>query len=245
MDTIRRQEAIEHCKKRLYETALNQGLLCESDMCQDIAENRIAIWLNEVPSAQPERIIYANMSDEEFERWLYEHGICNPNIHESIPCDAVPLLIDNAISELPSAEPEITLESAIDYLHSIGWMQNHDREMYESGLREQLADDSGSYDALIPCEDTISRRAAIDYCYLLINVEHEQGSDEMNYGQERVNQTETILHHLEFMPSAEPEIIYCKDCVHHIDGFFCRQANHHTSDKDHCASVFRAERRTG
>ena len=46
------------------------------------------------------------------------------------------------------------------------------------------------------------------------------------------------------MPSAQPEIIHCKDCVHHIDGFFCRQANHHTSDKDHCASVFRAERRT-
>ena len=44
-------------------------------------------------------------------------------------------------------------------------------------------------------------------------------------------------------PSAEPEIIYCKDCVHHIDGFFCRQANHHTSDKDYCASVFGAERK--
>lgn len=42
---------------------------------------------------------------------------------------------------------------------------------------------------------------------------------------------------------AQPEIIHCKDCVHHIDGFFCRQANHHTSDSDHCASVFRAERR--
>ena len=47
----------------------------------------------------------------------------------------------------------------------------------------------------------------------------------------------------ERIPSAQPEIIYCKDCVHHIDGFFCRQANHHTNDKDHCASVFRAERR--
>jgi len=46
------------------------------------------------------------------------------------------------------------------------------------------------------------------------------------------------------LPPAESEIIYCKDCVHHIDGFFCRQANHHTSDKDSCTSVFRAERRT-
>ena len=62
--------------------------------------------LEQLPSAQQERIIYGNMSDEEFEKWLYGHGICSPNIHESIPCDAVPLLIDNAISELPSAQPE-------------------------------------------------------------------------------------------------------------------------------------------
>ena len=56
-----------------------------------------------------------------------------------------------------------------------------------------------------PCEDAISRKAAIDYCYKLINVEHQQGSDEMNYGQERVNQTEAILHHLELMPSVTPQ----------------------------------------
>ena len=43
---------------------------------------------------------------------------------------------------------------------------------------------------------------------------------------------------------AEAEIIYCEDCVHHIDGFFCQAANHHTSDNDCCASVFGAERRT-
>ena len=48
----------------------------------------------------------SKIEDAEFEKWLYEHGICNPNIHESIPCDAVPLLIDNAISELPSAQLE-------------------------------------------------------------------------------------------------------------------------------------------
>jgi len=32
---------------------------------------------------------------------------------------------------LPSAQPQITLESAIDYLHSIGWMQEHDRVLTE------------------------------------------------------------------------------------------------------------------
>lgn len=52
--------------------------------------------------------------------------------------------------------------------------------------------------------DLISRQAAIDYCYALINAEHLD-NDEMNYAQERVNQTEVILHHLEFMPSAYPK----------------------------------------
>ena len=52
--------------------------------------------------------------------------------------------------------------------------------------------------------DTISRQAAIDYCYQLINVEHQQGSDETSYGRERVNQTEAIMHHLEVMSSAQP-----------------------------------------
>lgn len=37
-----------------------------------------------------------------------------------------------AIENMPSVQPEITLESAIDYLHSIGWMQEHDRIMAES-----------------------------------------------------------------------------------------------------------------
>ena len=69
------------------------------------------------------------------------------------------------IRKLPSAQPEpseITDEQAILHLQSTGWMQNHDREMYESGLRERLADDSEDYNSLIPCEDTISRQAAID-----------------------------------------------------------------------------------
>lgn len=40
--------------------------------------------------------------------------------------------IEDLISELPSAQSGITLESAIDYLHSIGWMQEHDRTLTES-----------------------------------------------------------------------------------------------------------------
>lgn len=45
--------------------------------------------------------------------------------------------VRDRIEALPSAQPEITLESAIDYLHSIGWMQNHDREMTESAQPER------------------------------------------------------------------------------------------------------------
>lgn len=42
-----------------------------------------------------------------------------------------------AIESVPSAQHEITLESAIDYLHSIGWLQEHDRVLTESARPEQ------------------------------------------------------------------------------------------------------------
>ena len=54
------------------------------------------------------------------------------------------------ILNLPSAQPEITDEQAIEHLQSTGWMQNHDREIYDMGIKKQLADDSGSYDSLLP-----------------------------------------------------------------------------------------------
>lgn len=59
----------------------------------------------ELPSAEKqEKVIYSTMPDEDFEEWLRAHGICHPDIHEPIPCSVVPLLIDDAINELPSAE---------------------------------------------------------------------------------------------------------------------------------------------
>ena len=106
-----------------------------------------------------------------------------------------PHLARRMIEELPSAQPEITDEQAIEHLQSTGWMQNHDREMYESGLREQLADDSGSYDSLIPCDDTISRQAAIDAIQKL-NIPEDMCVFE-------------IISHIEIeiatLPSAQPE----------------------------------------
>ena len=57
-DLIDRQEAIEHCKKRLWESAYNNvQVVCDvSYTMQEIADNRIENWLKELPSAQPEII---------------------------------------------------------------------------------------------------------------------------------------------------------------------------------------------
>ena len=60
-----------------------------------------------------------------------------------------------------SAQPEITDEQAIDHLEATGWLKEHDRQMYEMGIKEQLKDDSESYDSLIP-QDCIHRQDAID-----------------------------------------------------------------------------------
>ena len=92
-DLISRQAAIDELDKGAW------GVEWDKTLAKTMIES--------LPSAQQERIIYGNMSDEEFEKWLYGHGICSPNIREPIPCSVVPLLIDNAISELPSAQPEI------------------------------------------------------------------------------------------------------------------------------------------
>ena len=51
-DLISRQAAIEHLKKRLYETALNN--VTEHPYYEEMADNRVSVWLKEVPSAQSE-----------------------------------------------------------------------------------------------------------------------------------------------------------------------------------------------
>jgi hypothetical protein len=110
------------------------------------------------------------------------------------------------IESLPSAQPEpseITDEQAILHLQSTGWMQNHDREMYESGLREQLADDSGGYDSLIPCEDTISRQAAIRWVKTECN---PYGKPTLDFESGK-----RVMKHLEQMPPAQPEPLTDKE----------------------------------
>jgi len=64
----------------------------------------------------------------------------------------------------PTVKPELTDEQSIAHLQSSGWMQRHDKEMYESGLKEQLADDSDSYDSLLPTvQPEIIRKPVIGY----------------------------------------------------------------------------------
>ena len=50
-DLISRQAVIEHLSKRLYETALNN--VDKSEVYTDIAENRLTVWVDELPSIQP------------------------------------------------------------------------------------------------------------------------------------------------------------------------------------------------
>ena len=82
--------------------------------------------------------------------------------------------------------------------------------------------------------DLISRQAAIDA--LLKCGDWYQGNDEAKRG---VSQCIGIVNDL---PSAQPEIIRCKDCVNHVDDR-CLVANHHTGDIEYCMEVFGAKRK--
>ena len=149
-DLIERQAAIDAIIKADYEFT---GILSEP------RARRFEQTINALPSAQPKRKEFNKMSDAEFEEWLYEQGICHPNIHEPIPCSVVPLLIDNAINELPSAQPDLQPTCI------------------------QLA------------TDCISRQAAIDEC-------NKRGAEHVGYA-------------IAQLPSAQPELIRCKDCIHY------------------------------
>ena len=69
MDLIDRQSAIEHCKKRLYESALdNVGVMCmANNVFSEIADNRIETWLNELSSAEPRCIANIHFSQEQLD----------------------------------------------------------------------------------------------------------------------------------------------------------------------------------
>ena len=119
--------------------------------------------------------------------------------------DGTSPLGDKVLENVPSAQPEpseITDEQAILHLRSTGWMQRHDKEMHESGLKERLADDSESYDSLIPHEDDgdiISRQAAIDALNGEITVTGRANAEAVR-GYARL-----VADRLKRLPSAQPE----------------------------------------
>ena len=92
-----------------------------------------------------EQKIYRSMSGEEFEAWLYNHGICHPDIHESIACDIVPSLIDDAINELPPAPP---------YYATGFWLirkWSDDAKCSNCGRTSEGVYDMDNYDAFCRC----------------------------------------------------------------------------------------------
>lgn len=82
--------------------------------------------MNALPSAPPEvkvlRVPYTEKPTDIFDALTEEEKRQNKWYAEGY---------GDAMKEL-SVQPGITLESAIDYLHSIGWMQEHDRTLTES-----------------------------------------------------------------------------------------------------------------
>ena len=66
--------------------------------------------------------------------FVIEHGIETDGAH-SISAEAML----EFVRELPTVQPEITHEQAIDYLHSTGWMQEHDRQMMLDGVHRVIA----------------------------------------------------------------------------------------------------------
>ena len=82
-----------------------------------------------------------------------------------------------------------------------------------------------------PCEDTVSR------AWLL--AEYDRQHQGPPGGARKIIETAPPV------TPKQPEIIYCKDCVHNIEPEFgfCDRANHHVSLNSYCANVFHAERR--
>ena len=74
--------------------------------------------LEKLPSAQPEPI-----------KIHLDHELTKEE------CERLMRIGDSPVMAIPPDRQEITLESAIDYLHSIGWMQEHDELMYKQGYK--------------------------------------------------------------------------------------------------------------
>ena len=59
-------------------------------------------------------------------------------------------------------------------------------------------------------DDTISRQAAVDHFRLIIDATNTNNRYKTGF----VDGLEVCISHLSTMPSAQPEIIQCKDCMY-------------------------------
>ena len=146
--------------------------------------------VEEMPSAQPEKKIFKNMSDGEFEKWLYEHGIFHPDINESIPCDAVPYLIDCAINELPSAQPESRREW---YMHGY-----RDAQPRWIPIKEALPDDNK--DVLVTVHFTRGNTESSYY----VDLAYRLNDEWMSYSDDYLIVPKSRLEIIAWMPLPSP-----------------------------------------
>lgn len=118
MRLIDSQVAIEHLKKRLYETEFNSS--AEYPYYQEIADNRVDVWMNEVPIAQQEivRCKDCKHRDTEDRKCDCGHDIMwqLPRQDEWYCADA-----ERRTDDAPTIEPEIVrckdCKHGVDYYH--------------------------------------------------------------------------------------------------------------------------------
>ena len=82
----------------------------------------------------------------------------------------------------------------------------------------------------------IDKQIILDKCQRLIDVERKQGSDVMNYGRERVNQTEVIMEYIEYMTPTADVIERSKidKAIDEIDFLRQHRAKYITEDNKIC-----------
>ena len=113
-------------------TMVYPTILCDDAISREAAINIASIHtltvnesveaLKRLPSVQPKPIECKDAISRNDMLDAVGHGTTYTTEH-----------LQKIINGLPSVQPSRNKESAIDYLHEIGWMQDHDRQMMEMG----------------------------------------------------------------------------------------------------------------